>query len=298
MQQAPSLSLSLVCPFQARLVNVSERSAEPPQSSVCTYAPAVAAAEWRATHESEAPVEDDRERHMMSPYRPPDVVTFYESPPQQQLAAGGDEVVDVVVEVEVEVENRDDRSYTFFESFYPEAPMTHTELYPTPLEEVYGAKEFAQTWSAYNEPPAPPEPQMVVNIVVEDTPPQIDVNHNEMDSKRPPDGDVVGVLWTDVERSATDAGGDDGMGGTEVFSRAGCDVVVVKGDRGDVPSDDEGGDTASDLREAPSADGETVSAGEWCGLASGLSSCPIWVVRCVPVTKPGRFVLYFNWVQV
>jgi len=271
MQQAPSLSLSLVCPFQARHVNVSERFPEPPQSSLCTYAPAVAAAEWRATHESEAPVEDERERTMMSPYSPPDVVTFYESPPQQQPAAGSDDVVDDVV-VEVEIDNRDDRLYTFFESFYPEAPMTHTELYPTPLEEVYGAKEFAQTWSAYNEPAAPPEPQMVVNIVVEDTPPQADVNHNIIDSKRPPDGDIVDVLGTDVERSATDAGGDDGKGGTEVFSLAGCDVVVVNGDRGDVPSDDDGRDTASDLREAPSADGETVSAGEWCALASGLSS--------------------------
>ncbi|KAK2145521.1 hypothetical protein NP493_3914g00012 [Ridgeia piscesae] len=143
--------------------------------------------------------------------------------------------------------------------------MTHTELYPTPLEEVYGAKEFAQTWSAYNEPAAPPEPQMVVNIVVEDTPPQADVNHNIIDSKRPPDGDIVDVLGTDVERSATDAGGDDGKGGTEVFSLAGCDVVVVNGDRGDVPSDDDGRDTASDLREAPSADGETFAIVE--GLA-------------------------------
>ena len=38
-------------------------------------------------------------------------------------------------------------------------------------------------------------------------------------------------------------------------------------------------------------DGKTVSAGEWWALASSLTSCPVWLVRCVAVlTKPSRLI--------
>ena len=34
-----------------------------------------------------------------------------------------------------------------------------------------------------------------------------------------------------------------------------------------------------------------VGAGEWWALASGLTSCPVWLVRCVAVlTKPSRLI--------
>ena len=257
-------SLSLVCPFQARLVNVCERFPEPPppppHASVPTYAPAVAAAAaWAAQHRIEPPTDDDR--HMTSPYIPPDVVAFYESPQQPPPGDKADNAAAQVV-----VDNKDDRSYTFFESFYPEAPMTHSEQYPTPLQEVYSANEFAQTWSTFNEPP-PPETQTLVDVVVEE-PTETDVNHNKIESKQAPPLDVDVVI----------SEADDTIE-TDVFCfpvPGGGDMGVISGDKADVTCGD-GRETAFRSSEAPSVDGDTVSDLEWsvCS-AKWRRSWPRW----------------------
>ncbi len=108
---------------------------------------------------------------MTSPYCPPDVVAFYESPHGDDSNSAPEIVF---------VDNSDDRrQYSFLESFYPEAPMTHIELYPTPLDVVYNAKEFAQTWAAHEEPTEVKE----LVVVAAEGPTEMDVNHNEIKSE-------------------------------------------------------------------------------------------------------------------
>ena len=158
-------SLLLFWPFQAHLVTVYERYPDPPPLPPC---------------ESEQPYVpyDAEEHHMTSPYFPPDVVAFYDAPP------GGESSTEVVF-----MDNDDNRrQYSFLESFYPEAPMTHVELYPTPLDVVYNAKEFAETWAAHDEPTEPEELVVVAEGLTE-----INVNHNEIKSEVVPEQDVETV---------------------------------------------------------------------------------------------------------
>ena len=74
---------------------------------------------------------------MTSPYIPPTLhKVFYQTTHEHSSTT------------HVVIDNKDDRQYSFFESFYAEPPMTPTETYPA-HNEAYSAKQFDHHWTNY-----------------------------------------------------------------------------------------------------------------------------------------------------
>ena len=82
-----------------------------------------------------------------APYSVPDVAPFYE-PTSSRVST--EQLSSVLPVVSAESSPKEEsRSYSHYEAFYPDPPMTSKPDYVEPVQHLYEAKAFESTWGDY-----------------------------------------------------------------------------------------------------------------------------------------------------